>query len=395
MKRDGSLTTVDLFSGAGGIAEGFRQAGFEVLLGVDCDPSSVRTFRRHHGRAIESRIEDLSADRIRRESGNRDITVLTAGPPCQAFSTASVAALRSQSKPTTLENPLNRLYKEVLRIVSELRPPFFVMENVRRMLTVSDGHVKSEIERELGDAYDISFYLENTADFGVPQVRRRGIVIGNRLGLENPRLVPTHYDPRSDAPRSVPAYQTVMDAISDLPSIRIGGGSESMRYSAGRRITPYQKQRRNGTLTVRNHTARSHNGRDLGIFKKLGPGECIADLPKRMNPYPRRSGVFKDKIRRLPRDRPSPTILAHLSKDGLTFVHPTQQRSLTPREAARLQSFDDDYVFEGSRTKQFIQIGNAVPPLFARRIAESIRDTMLTHKTGRHVRARERSLRGR
>ena len=363
------LTTVDIFSGAGGLSEGFRQAGFEVMLGVDCDRNSVRTFRRHHGKAIESRIEDLTVDMIRSEIDDREITVLTAGPPCQAFSTAAVGKLKSLHQSTTIRNPLNMMYKEVLRIIKQVKPSFFVMENVGRMFSISNGRIKSEIESELNGTYDVSFYKENVADFGVPQIRKRGLAIGNNMGLDNPRLIPTHHDPEKGKRTGMKKYETVRSAILDLPRIKIGGGAEVMPYPK-RKLTSYQVQRRKRTDRVHNHTARIHNERDMRIFKMLKPGKQISDLPEHLNPY--RSDIFKDKIKRQPLNKPSSTILAHLSKDGLMFVHPTQHRSLTPREAARLQSFDDDYVFEGPRTSQFTQIGNAVPPLFARHVARSI-----------------------
>lgn len=178
MERVGALTMMDLFSGADGILEEFMQAGFEVLLGEDRDPNSVRTFQRRHGRDVEFRIKDLSADHIRRERGNRDIAVLTANPLYWAFSTTSALSLRSQNKPTILRNPLNRFYREVRRIVKELQPPFFVIENIRKMLTMSNGHVKNEIGRKLDGAYDVLFYHENMADFGV--CRREDATLSDR-----------------------------------------------------------------------------------------------------------------------------------------------------------------------------------------------------------------------
>ena len=154
-----------------------------------------------------------------------------------------------------------------------------------------------------------------------------------------------------------------------------------MRYPRSGQLTDYQVQRRIKSDGIHNHTARLHSERDLKIFKLLRPGQWIGNLPEKYNPY--RPDIFKDKIKKQPWDRPSSTILAHLSKDGLMFVHPDrkQNRSLTPREAARIQSFDDSYVFEGPRTQQFVQIGNAVPPLFARQVAVSIMRKMVSMPT--------------
>jgi len=375
-------TCVDIFSGAGGMSEGFRQAGFEVLLGVDCDPFSVQTFQRNHGKAIQCRIEKLTANRIRKEVGGRRITVLVAGPPCQAFSTIAVAKLRSLNKSTNLRHPLNKLYREVLRLVKDLQPPFFVMENVGRMFSISDGAIKDEIESEMKRHYRVSFYFDNVKNFGVPQSRKRGVIIGNNLGIPNPVLKQTHYDPREDdTPRGRKPYETVRSAISDLPRITTGKGAEFMKYSTVSSLTRYQKQRRRGSSGVYHHTAREHNQRDLKIFKMLRPGTCIKDLPKRYNPY--RKDAFPDRFKKQPWNKPSSTIIAHLSKDGLMHIHPDgrQNRTITARESARLQSFDDTYFFEGPRTKQYIQIGNAVPPLFAKTIARSIMNS-LTIKTG-------------
>ena len=370
-------TAVDLFCGAGGLSEGFRQAGFETLLGVDCDPFSVKTFRKNHGKAIECRIENLTANRIRKEINQREITVLTAGPPCQAFSTIAVAKLKSLKRSTTCRHPLNQLYKEFLRLVKDLKPAFFVMENVERMFSITDGIIKNKIESELKRKYKIDFYFENVKNFGVPQSRKRGIIIGNRLGLPNPVLKHTHYDPTNDQkPHGRKPYETVRNAIADLPGIKPGHGSEFMKYPKADLLTTYQKKRRKGSKGVFHHTAREHNKRDLKIFKMLSPGSCIKDLPKRYNPY--RRDAFPDRFKKQPWNRPSSTIIAHISKDGLMHIHPDgrQNRTITAREAARLQSFDDTYIFEGPRTKQYVQIGNAVPPLFAKTIALGILESL-------------------
>jgi DNA (cytosine-5)-methyltransferase 1 len=370
------LSVVDLFCGAGGLSEGFKQAGFEALLGVDRDPWALRTFEKYHGKALNYNVADLSADKILKEVGHREVTVLSGGPPCQAFSTIGAPKLKSMGRSINRKHPLNTLYREFLRIVTELQPKFFIMENVSRMFSMADGAIKKEIENELGSKYHVTFYREDVVNFGVPQYRTRVLAIGNRLGIQNPTLCHTHHDPLKGGSKGSKPHVTVRDAISDLPKIHDGDGEEIMSYPKNKNLTQYQFDRRRGSNGVFDHVARKHNERDLEIFSLLKPGQMIKDLPKRYNPY--RKDIFQDRFKKLPWDNPSSTIIAHLSKDGLMHAHPDreQNRSITPREAARIQSFDDKYVFEGERTHQFVQIGNAVPPLFAKAIAEEIKELL-------------------
>ena len=376
------LTAVDIFCGAGGLSEGFKQVGFETLLGIDCDPWSVKTYEKYHGKAIQCKIEELSVDRFRKETDESEITVLAGGPPCQAFSTIACAKLRSMGISTNTKHPLNKLYKDFFRFVIGLQPKFFVMENVPRMFSLEDGIIKKEIELELDGKYNVSFYHEQVANFGVPQFRKRVLAIGNRLGLPNPILKHTNYDPLEvNLNDGRKPYETVRTAISDLPKIKCGEGFDFIEYSNNGKLTEYQKEMRKDSNGIHDHVARTHNERDLKIFSMLKPGQWISDLPKNYNPY--RKDIFQDRFKKLLWDRSSYTIIAHISKDGLMHIHPDkkQNRSITPREAARLQSFSDNYVFEGSRTKQFIQIGNAVPPLFSRAIAKGILESMIVkHK---------------
>ena len=369
-------TVIDLFCGAGGLSEGFSQAGYEPLLGIDCEPWAAKTFEKYHGKVICEKIENVSANRIIKETHGREVTVLAGGPPCQAFSTIACAKIRSMGCPTTMRHPLNILYREFFRLVKGIKPKFFVMENVPRMFSVDEGAVKSEIERDLKGKYRVSFYKEDVANFGVPQFRKRVLAIGNRLGLKNPILHHTHFAPHVAKQTGKKSFVTVRDAISDLPKLQILQGSKFIPYKNKASLTDYQKTVRKNSDGFHEHIARPHNERDLEIFNLLKPGQWIKDLPQGTNPY--REDIFRDRFKKLPWDEPSSTIIAHLSKDGLMHIHPDrkQSRSITPREAARLQSFSDYYVFEGPKTKQYMQVGNAVPPLFAKVIAKSIKKTV-------------------
>ena len=374
MRDNFEFGLIDLFCGAGGLSEGFKQVGFTPLLGVDLDKYAIDTYNRNHDECgIVTDIKDLTVNQIKKKTNNKKIHVIAAGPPCQAFSTVAIAKLRSLKKPITVRNPLNQLYKEVLRITKGVKPEFLIMENVGRMFSIDDGMIKKEIERELQGEYTVSFSYENVAEYGIPQIRKRGLLIANRLNVENPVLEKTHYDPKRTKISDLKPFLTLKEIISDLPQISSGSGLEFTEYPKASSVSRYARERRSRSKGVFNHTSRKHSERDLRIFKKLKPGQNLGDLPKKNNPY--RSDIFKDKIRKQRWDRPSPTILAHLSKDGLMFVHPDsrQNRSFTPRESARIQSFDDKFVFDGPRTQQFLQIGNAVPPLFSKIVAESIR----------------------
>jgi DNA (cytosine-5)-methyltransferase 1 len=376
MKYSDRLTVADIFCGAGGLSEGFKQAGYEIIFGVDSDESAITTYTNQHGCGLVSKIEKIDANFIKKETGHSRVDIIVGGPPCQGFSTVAVGKLKSIGKPRTVKHPLNQLYKEFIRLILELKPSFFVMENVRRMASIEDGVIKKSIERDLKNIYNVDFYDHDIVKFGVPQSRKRCLVIGNRLGLPNPQLDQTHFDPESvKIPEGGKPYETVRSAISDLPFIHAGEGEEFCRYLKPA-ITQYQLERRRKSKGIHNHIARMHNKRDLRIFSMLKPGQWISDLPDRFNPY--RKDIFQDKYKKQHWDRPASTILAHLAKDGLMFIHPDrkQNRSLTPREAARLQSFNDSYIFHGNRTSQYRQIGNAVPPLFAKVIAEAIMESM-------------------
>ena len=366
---------VDIFCGCGGLSEGFKQAGFLPVLGIDIDEHAVATYGRHNGgNGLVADITKVSGKDIIRLSGRKAIDVMAGGPPCQAFSTVAVAKWRSLGKPSTMSHPVNQLYREFLRLVLEVRPKFFVMENVERMLSIDGGQVVRNVGSILRGKYRVSFYKKDVAGFGVPQHRRRALVIGNRLGVNNPELEETHSYEEDDKK----SFVTVREAISDLPRIHAGEGSNAMEYAPPAKISAYAEALHSKSKLIHNHVARMHNDRDLKIFRMLKPGKSIKDIPSKYNPY--RKDIFLDKYKKQPWRRPSSTVLAHLSKDGLMFVHPdkSQNRSLTPREAARLQSFNDDFVFEGPRTKQYLQIGNAVPPIFAQAIAQRIKKLLVT-----------------
>ena len=240
---DSECTVIDLFCGAGGLSEGFSQAGYESLLGLDCEPWAVKTFEKYHGRTICEKIENVSVSRIMKETHGREVTVLAGGPPCQAFSTIACAKLRSMGHPTTICHPLNMLYKEFFRLVKGIMPKFFVMENVPRMLSIDDGIVKSEIERELKGKYRVSFYKEDVASFGVPQFRKRVLVIGNRLGLENPALPHTHC-----TPHAIQTTRKKTVCYSKRCNIRLA----KTAYFAGRKVYPIQKQKQSYGLSKEN-----------------------------------------------------------------------------------------------------------------------------------------------
>ena len=383
--RDEKPSLVDLFSAPGGMSQGFSQAGFRVLATIDSDPWGCATLRQNFSltgtKIIEADIQNLKL------MGHVD--VVAGGPPCQSFSQVGKAKInhltRAGSRERFIDDNRNKLYKEFVRVVESLQPEFFVMENVVGIESYMEGTVKEEILTDFEKiGYSAEMNVLKAADFGVPQIRRRAIFIGNRLGRKNhfpkeafvskPDTLQTDLSPSLHGQW----YRTVRDAISDLPSLHAGEGQDEMAYGACA-LTEYQKWARLGSDRVYNHVARNHSDRDIRLFEALSPGQKMTDLPKeliKLIPYPQT--IFKDKIKKQLWDKPSYAIVAHMQKDGLMYIHPDpdQPRSFTPREAARIQSFRDTFRFMGPMTEQFRQIGNAVPPLLAQSIAEAIKPSI-------------------
>ena len=267
---------------------------------------------------------------------------------------------------------------DFVRFVKFYNPKFFVMENVKGMLSVAD-QVKEDFK---GIGYTVECHILNAKDFGVPQNRERLIYIGNRMGVDNERI----FEEIFERSKNIPEY-VLGDAIYGLRPLqasRVKNSTEQGSEASGYRIEgslsresneyiDYINQGRRCPLTL-NHKARYNNDRDIEIFGRLYQGDR-SDDPKIADimPYARRNGIFKDKYFKLEEKKVCKTITAHMKFDCNMYIHPTQARGLTPREAARVQSYPDDYYFRGAYTKTYMQIGNSVPPLLGRAIAHVVK----------------------
>jgi DNA (cytosine-5)-methyltransferase 1 len=388
------LTCLDLFCGCGGFTLGMQRAGFHVLAAIDFNPEAIATLRanlveRHHPELIPvthalhrdlTRFHPEELARLLSQPSTTNpqppqVDVIVGGPPCQGF---SLARRRDGSNhgQRLKHDPRRHLYREFLRYVEFFQPKVFVMENVLGLRTAAGGEYFTRVQKEaraLG--YRVHGQIEDAWELGVPQKRRRQLVIGVRGDL--PGYFPSDLKP---APRARPRPQ-LGAAIGDLPILRAGGGQEERAYDFRRRAD-HVKQAGDTALKylcevlevdraakLTNHVARPHSERDLRDFARLREGENSAKAMRERGvefEFPYDKSSFKDRYTRQSRWHPCSTIVAHLSKDGLMFIHPTQNRSLTPREAARVQSFPDWFRFPASRTHAFRLIGNAVPPLVAK-----------------------------
>ena len=364
------IRALDLFCGAGGLSLGFEMAGFDVVLGIDSDQKCAETYSRNLGRCT---VADITGIRnpvtfLESETGLEGVDVIIGGPPCQTYSPAGRIKMRSLGRDPG-SDPRNWLWRHFMRFVESLKPDWFVMENVPGMAGVMvDGHrLPDLIVKAAGRrGYRAEWRILQASDYGVPQTRRRLFVIGSRTGEEIPW-------PERITDRPV----TVWEAISDLPVIPHGFRETVIRYTPRCRLTEYQRMMREGADGwLYNHVTRRHNEQDLLVFSLLPEGGKYTDVPGELRRY--RDDIFKDKYRKLRRDAPSWTLEAHMAKDTYRFIYPSRPgepeppRTISVREAARLQSFPDSFVFPESLTHAFRQIGNAVPPLMARAVAESL-----------------------
>jgi DNA (cytosine-5)-methyltransferase 1 len=353
---------IDLFAGSGGLSLGLEDAGYRVILSVDNDPWSLETHR--HNFAAPALDIDLSdAERVEGLIAlvkGIPIDLVAGGPPCQPFSRAGRSKIRSlvaEGRRAATDHR-RELWRSFLRVVEGVRPRAVLMENVPDMALGDDLRALRTMLTRLEQAgYAAEAALVETHRHGVPQHRERLILIGVRDGgtFRWPAMA-----------RRV----TLRQAIGDLPALGNSHGELSMRY--GRARTAFQRRARAGLTdrVVWDHLTRPVRDDDREAFNLMTPETRYGDLPEHLRRY--RADIFNDKYHRLGWDQLSRSITAHLAKDGYWYIHPAEARTLTVREAARIQTFPDRFRFAGSRSHQFRQIGNAVPPLLAESLGRSL-----------------------
>lgn len=398
------LTFVDLFSGCGGLTEGFLKAGFEGLCHVDFDLHACNTLanRLKHYNVEEEEIKrtvlnkDLtdhsSVDDILKCVGQNQVDLLIGGPPCQAFSTVG----RAQDPNSMKNDKRNYLYKHYIEVLEKLQPKIFVFENVLGLLSSQPNGEKifPIIVKEFKDkGYDVCEKTElvvlNSVHYGVPQIRKRVILIGvnNLLNISSESVYglikKTHYAPNEEVTANLTKFRTIRDAIDDLPSILPGEGTEEINFVSQSENSYIGILRSNCGSKLFNHVARQHNVSDRERYKLLSQNKWQLKDLNEVRPdlvhYDPKHFVNRYTVQEF--DKPGRTVVAHLYKDGNLFIHPDskQERTFTVREAARVQSFPDDFEFIGARTHQYKQVGNAVPPLMAYQIAKAIKKVLGEH----------------
>lgn len=397
------LSFLDLFSGCGGFSLGLEWAGLKCLAAIDFNESAIETFRVNHPHVPHALVKDLtkfSPKDLDKLLGSQGVDVLVGGPPCQGFSRARQVDGANHGG-RLVQDSRRDLYKEFLRFVVYYQPAVFVMENVPGIKSAAGGEFFTRVQvesRELG--YRVIPYEVQAWRFGVPQKRVRQLIIGTRrelpLFIPDRYIRPTHADPSAEVQEGLEPAVTLGEAIGDLPEIYAGDEQFERRYDKaarqshlrryGRRYI-YDVLRANKTATLTGHASRPHSLRDMRDFVRLREGEtsrqALARGVEMEFPYDREN--FKDRYTKQHRDQLCSTIVAHLKKDGLMFIHPTQIRSLTPREAARIQSFPDTFVFPAERTNSYAQIGNAVPPLVGKAMGLAISEFLTAAEDGDRI----------
>jgi len=384
-----SPTFIDLFCGCGGFSLGLQRAGFRCLAAIDFNEEAIEVFRVNFPDVPHVLWDDLTEYTPRQLSarlGIDRIDVIVGGPPCQGFST--VRQVDAANHGTRVRRDKRRyLFRAFLDYVEHFQPRVFVMENVLGIQSAAKGKFFTMVQHEARNlGYRVHPQVEEAWTLGVPQKRRRQLIIGVRTDVAGflSELAPSAraFAP-SDKIRNGPM---LWDAIGDLPPLAAGEGEETFDYDLASRAEflarrgPNAKHFLESVLEISRapkltaHRARPHSARDLRDFARLREGESADQAIARgeMMEFPYDRGVFLDRYTRQHRDRLCSTIVAHLAKDGLMFIHPTHNRSLTPREAARVQTFPDWFVFPVARTHQFRLIGNAVPPLVAEAVGEEL-----------------------
>ena len=395
-----NFTFIDLFAGCGGLSEGFYKQKFIPLAHVEHDYYSCESLKRrmsYYGfsdlknAVIHKDIKDKNIiNTISKVIKNKKIDIILGGPPCQSFSSLG----RAKDKNSMKNDPRNYLFENYEKILNYFTPSIFLFENVTGLLTAKfkNKKVVDVIKSKLGKKYNILSNVNemvlNSCEYGVPQIRKRVFLIGVRNDISYKvekifkNIIKSHYLPFSDNGdrKGKKKFISVKEAIFDLPKIKPGEGKVVCNFKSKISNEYIRKIRSNNETKLYDHVSRTHNKLDKMRFKEMSKNKWTYEelLKKKPNLDHKKKRVFKNSYVVQFWDQPSRTIISHLYKDGNQFIHPdhNQERTLTVREAARLQSFPDNFYFAGPRTEQFKQIGNAVPPIMSEKIAISIKKAL-------------------
>lgn len=342
------MKIIDLFSGVGGLSLGFEWAGFETVASVDIWEDAIKTY--NHNRknkcGLTMDIDQFNSIEVRKILKQHKITGVIGGPPCQGFSSARLSAISDET--LGINEDRNHLYLEFFRTVKITKPDFFVIENVRGMATLNKGAFVNDILHRFGKlGYNIEYKIINAADYGVPQSRNRVFFIGLRKG-------------KFEFPAKIPNQLSTEDALSDLPSILT---ASKLKY-VSKPKNEFQVLMRKDSSSILNHEITQHSEKTIEIISMIPDGGSIKSLPSEFWDVRKYNKAFQRMNSKLP---------SHTIDTGhRNYFHFKENRIPTVRESARIQSFPDNFEFLGSRTSQYKQVGNAVPPLLAYYIANQI-----------------------
>ncbi len=374
------LNVIDLFCGAGGSSSGFRLAGFNLVGALDINAAAARTHEMNFPecRTVVGDITTLSPEKFSEMIGGKRVDIVIGSPPCQTFSSLSQGKIKSLGKDIKLDIR-NYFYKNYLDYVTYFKPKAFLMENVPGFQTKYKGEIFNDLLKYIKEClpeYDVQHIVLDAKEFSVPQSRRRLFVCGylKEYHFEFPT---NNYEFCEEGETIV----SVSDAFSDLPTIEDDWRLDATPYSTLAR-NKYQQIMRTGAAYATNNICRISNPKAKELFERLLPGQrytdLAADIQSEISLFDTfNSSVIMGRCHRLPLNDCAWTVIAHIGMDGYEYIHPTECRTISVREAARLQSFTDDFVFVGNMREQYVQIGNAVPPLLSYAIAKNIRKALL------------------
>lgn len=364
--------SLDLFCGMGGLTLGFKRSGIQAIGGIDYCQDAKQTFERNLS-PLPCLVSDLTQTTVSEieqffKISAAEIDIITGGAPCQGFSTVGKREIT---------DPRNSLWRNFRDLVAEIRPAYVIIENVEGMLVMQGGKVRDSVITSFADiGYHMKCRLLKAADYGVPQLRKRAFFIGWLDGLLPPEfpLPISHY------------YVTVADAISDLPQLTAGEICKSYQSMPQ---TDYQIARRKTANILLHHEAANHSQKLIEILKYIPDGGNRKSIPDRLQP----ASGFHNSYARLASNKPAIAVTSNMRKpSSARATHPSQHRGLTVREGLRLQSFDDDFEVIGSRTSQYLQVGNAVPPLLGLAVGKEVVKAYQSHSDDEIARARSQKV---